>query len=43
MRAGGFDVTVAGRRYGKGSSRESSPLAEKEAGIRLIVAARAVS
>jgi 3-isopropylmalate/(R)-2-methylmalate dehydratase large subunit len=35
---GGFEVTVAGKRYGKGSSRESSPLAEKYAGIRLIVA-----
>jgi 3-isopropylmalate/(R)-2-methylmalate dehydratase large subunit len=35
---GGFEVTVAGKRYGKGSSRESSPLAEREAGIRLIVA-----
>jgi 3-isopropylmalate/(R)-2-methylmalate dehydratase large subunit len=29
---------VAGKRYGKGSSRESSPLAELSAGIRLIVA-----
>jgi 3-isopropylmalate/(R)-2-methylmalate dehydratase large subunit len=38
IRTGGFEVTVAGKRYGKGSSRESSPLAEKEAGIRLIVA-----
>jgi 3-isopropylmalate/(R)-2-methylmalate dehydratase large subunit len=35
---GGFGVTVAGKRYGKGSSRESSPLAELSAGIRLIVA-----
>lgn len=35
---GGFAVTVAGKRYGKGSSRESSPLAELSAGIRLIVA-----
>ncbi|VVP93632.1 3-isopropylmalate dehydratase large subunit [Pseudomonas fluorescens] len=35
---GGFQVTVAGKRYGKGSSRESSPLAEKSAGIRLIIA-----
>ena len=26
---GGFDVTVAGKRYGKGSSREHSPAAEK--------------
>jgi 3-isopropylmalate/(R)-2-methylmalate dehydratase large subunit len=38
VRNGGFAVTVAGGRYGKGSSRESSPLAEKSAGIRLIVA-----
>ena len=35
---GGFEVIVAGERYGKGSSREHSPLAEKSAGIRLIVA-----
>lgn len=35
---GNFQVTVAGKRYGKGSSRESSPLAELSAGIRLIVA-----
>jgi len=38
VRQGGFEMTVAGKRYGKGSSRESSPLAEKSAGIRLIVA-----
>lgn len=38
VRQGGFAVTVAGKRYGKGSSRESSPLAELSAGIRLIVA-----
>ena len=38
VRAGGFSVTVAGGRYGKGSSREHSPLAEKLAGIRLVVA-----
>ncbi|MFJ2994096.1 aconitase family protein [Pandoraea sp. NPDC087047] len=38
VRRGGFQVTVAGKRYGKGSSRESSPLAERSAGIRLIVA-----
>ncbi|HEY5863763.1 MAG TPA: aconitase family protein [Casimicrobiaceae bacterium] len=36
--AGGFDVTVAGKRYGKGSSREHSPTAEKLAGIRLVIA-----
>lgn len=35
---GGFTVIVAGKRYGKGSSREHSPLAEKSAGIRLVIA-----
>ncbi|MEK9754099.1 MAG: aconitase family protein, partial [Rhodospirillaceae bacterium] len=35
---GGFSVIVGGNRYGKGSSREHSPLAEVRAGIRLIVA-----
>lgn len=35
---GGFSVLVGGSRYGKGSSREHSPLAELRAGIRLIVA-----
>lgn len=34
----GFEVTVAGIRYGKGSSREASPYAEKLAGIRLVIA-----
>ncbi len=38
VRRGGFGVTVAGRRYGKGSSREHSPLAEKMAGVRLVIA-----
>src|SRR5947209_15902526 len=38
VRNGGFAVTVAGSRYGKGSSREHSPAAEKAAGIRLIIA-----
>ncbi|WP_082151482.1 aconitase family protein [Caenimonas sp. SL110] len=38
VRERGFDVTVAGRRYGKGSSREHSPAAEKHAGIRLVIA-----
>jgi 3-isopropylmalate/(R)-2-methylmalate dehydratase large subunit len=38
VRRGGFTVTVAGRRYGKGSSREHSPLAERRAGIRLVIA-----
>lgn len=36
--SGGFTVSVAGTRYGKGSSREHSPLAEKKAGIRLVIA-----
>ncbi|WP_233154993.1 aconitase family protein [Candidimonas nitroreducens] len=36
--AGKFGVTVGGKRYGKGSSREHSPAAEKLAGIRLVVA-----
>ena len=31
-------VLVAGDRYGKGSSREHSPLAEKAAGVRLVIA-----
>ncbi len=38
VQAGGFQVTVAGRRYGKGSSREHSPAAERLAGIRLVIA-----
>ncbi|SOZ20060.1 putative Hydro-Lyase; similar to 3-isopropylmalate dehydratase and Aconitase [Cupriavidus taiwanensis] len=38
IRDGGFAVTVAGNRYGKGSSREHSPAAEKLAGIRLVFA-----
>jgi len=38
IRNAGFDVVVAGKRYGKGSSRESSPLAELYAGVRLIIA-----
>src|SRR6185295_4024189 len=38
IRNGGFCVTVAGKRYGKGSSREHSPVAEREAGIRLVIA-----
>lgn len=38
VRRGGFAVAVAGRRYGKGSSREHSPLAERLAGIRLVIA-----
>ena len=38
VRAGGFAVTVAGERYGKGSSREHSPFAETLVGIRLVIA-----
>ncbi|MGJ7602750.1 aconitase family protein [Variovorax sp. LT1R20] len=38
VKNGGFAVTVAGKRYGKGSSREHSPRAEHTAGIRLIIA-----
>jgi 3-isopropylmalate/(R)-2-methylmalate dehydratase large subunit len=38
IRKGGVEVIVAGKRYGKGSSREFSPLAEKLAGIRLVIA-----
>lgn len=38
VHAGGFQVTVGGKRYGKGSSREHSPAAEQLAGIRLVVA-----
>ena len=38
VKAGGFSVTVAGKRYGKGSSREHSPRAEQLAGIRLVIA-----
>lgn len=38
VRQGGFGVTVAGSRYGKGSSREHSPVAEMRAGIRLVIA-----
>jgi 3-isopropylmalate/(R)-2-methylmalate dehydratase large subunit len=38
VRAGRFGVSVAGRRRGKGSSREQAPYAERAAGIRLLVA-----
>ena len=38
VQAGGYTVTVAGKRYGKGSSREHSPRAEQLAGIRLVIA-----
>ena len=39
VKRAGFAVSVAGRRYGKGSSREQSPYAERSAGIRLVIAA----
>lgn len=38
IQEGGFNVVVAGKRYGKGSSREHSPVAEKAAGVQLVVA-----
>ena len=38
LQQGGYSVLVGGRRYGKGSSREHSPLAEYSAGVRLIIA-----
>lgn len=38
VRAGGFAVSVSGKRRGKGSSREASPYAEMSAGIRLVIA-----
>ena len=38
IKAQGIKVLIAGNRYGKGSSREHSPSAEKHAGIKLIVA-----
>ena len=38
LRAAGVEVLVAGRRYGKGSSREHSVVAERAAGVRLVVA-----
>ena len=36
--ASGIEVVVAGKRYGKGSSREHSPAAERLAGVRLVIA-----
>lgn len=36
--AGNISVTVGGRRFGKGSSREHSPMAQRYAGIRLVIA-----
>jgi len=38
IKGGGFSVIIAGKRYGKGSSREHSPLAHVSAGIRLVIA-----
>ncbi|TVP55851.1 MAG: hypothetical protein EA351_09560 [Gemmatimonadales bacterium] len=38
VKAGGFVCSVAGKRRGKGSSREQSPYAELMAGIRIVVA-----
>jgi 3-isopropylmalate/(R)-2-methylmalate dehydratase large subunit len=38
LRRAGVTVLVGGRRYGKGSSREHSPLAEQAAGVRLVIA-----
>lgn len=38
IRHAGINVIVAGKRYGKGSSREHSPMAEKSAGVRLVIA-----
>ena len=38
IKDGGFSVIVGGKRYGKGSSREHSPLAHVSAGIRLVIA-----
>jgi 3-isopropylmalate/(R)-2-methylmalate dehydratase large subunit len=38
VRAAGFEVVVAGKRYGKGSSREHSVVAERAAGVRLVIA-----
>ncbi len=38
VRKGGFVCSVAGKRRGKGSSREQSPYAEMMAGVRLVIA-----
>jgi len=38
IRSHRIEVVVAGKRYGKGSSREHSPAAEKLAGVRLVIA-----
>ena len=38
VRRGGFTVSVAGRRRGKGSSREAAPYAERAAGVAVVIA-----
>src|SRR5262245_52300684 len=38
VRRAGVEVVVAGRRYGKGSSREHRVVAEASAGVRLVIA-----
>jgi len=38
VRKGGFVASAAGKRRGKGSSREQSPYAEMAAGIKLVIA-----
>lgn len=38
IKGGGFEVMVAGRSKGCGSSREQAPYSEKYAGIRLVIA-----
>jgi 3-isopropylmalate/(R)-2-methylmalate dehydratase large subunit len=38
IRDAGIEVVVAGKRYGKGSSREHSVVAERAAGVRLVIA-----
>lgn len=38
IRNAGIAVVVAGKRYGKGSSREHSVVAERAAGVRLVIA-----
>lgn len=38
LRTAGIEVLVAGARYGKGSSREHAVVAERSAGVRLVIA-----
>ncbi|MDP4302461.1 aconitase family protein [Leptothrix discophora] len=38
IRRAGIEVIVAGERYGKGSSREHAVVAERSAGVRLVIA-----